>query len=102
MQDAKHDEEHTGHQRSDGETFEAILLDDAIYYNNERARRATNLYLRATEDRDNETCHDGCDDTFLGRHTRGDTKGNGQGQCHNTYNNTCQQVGHELLTIIML
>ena len=67
MEDAEHDEEHTRHQRGNGQTFKAILLDDAIYNNNECARGTTNLHLRTSKDGDDKTCHDGSDDTLLRR-----------------------------------
>ena len=102
MEHAEHDEEHTRHQCGNGQSFEAVLLDDTIYDNNKRARWSTDLHLRSTEDGNNETCHDGSDDTFLRCHARRDTEGDGQRQGHDTHDDTCQQVGHELLTVVML
>ena len=101
MEYTKHDEEHTCHQRGDGETLETILLDDTIYYNNERARRTTDLYLTATQHGYQETSDDGGDDTLLRGDTRGDTKGNGQRKGYDADDDTCHQIGHELLTVIM-
>ncbi len=69
MQHTEHNEEHTCHERGDGQAFEAVLLDDAIYNNNERARRSADLYLRTSEDGNDETGYDGGDDTLLGRNT---------------------------------
>ena len=101
MEHAEHDEKHTCHQRGDGQTLKAILLDDAIYNNNERARRTTDLNLRTSEHRNEQTSYDGRDDTLLRGHARGDTKGNGQWQCHDANDDTSQQVGRELLTVIV-
>ena len=102
MQYAEHDEEDARHERGDGQTLEAVLLDDAIYNNNERTRRTTDLYLRASEDGDDETGYDGGDDTLLGRHARGDTEGDGQRQGDDAHDDTGQQVGRQLLAVVML
>ena len=66
MEDAEHDEEHARHEGGYRESLKSILLDDAIYNNNERARGASDLHLRASEERDDESGHDGGDDTLLG------------------------------------
>ena len=102
MQHAEHDEEHARHQRGYGQSLEAILLDDAIDNNNERARGTANLHLRSTKDRDDETGDDGGDDTLLGRHTRGNTKGDGQWQGNDADDDTSQEVGRKLLSAVIL
>ena len=102
MQHTEHNEEHTRHQRGDGQSLEAILLDDAIYNNNECARRSTYLYLRASEDGDDETGDDGGDDALLGCDARGDTEGDGQRQGDDAHDDACQQVGRQLLAVVML
>ena len=68
MEHAEHDKEDTRHERGNGKALEAVLLDDTINNNNERARGTTNLHFGASEDRDEKTCHDGGDDAFLGRY----------------------------------
>ena len=102
VQHAKHDEEHTSHQRGNGQPLEAVLLDNTINNNNERARRTTNLHLGATKDGYKESSNDGGDNTLLGRHARSDTECNSQRQCDNTYNDSGQQVGGELLLRVVL
>ncbi len=102
MQHAEHNEEDTRHQRGDGQSLETVLLDDAIYYNNERARRSTDLNLRASENGDDETGDDGGDDALLGCHARGNTEGNGQRQGDDAHDDACQQVGRQLLAVVML
>jgi hypothetical protein len=89
MQQAEHDQKHTGHQRGNGQALEAVLLDDAVDDNNERARRTADLYLRTSEDGDEQTGHDGGDDALLRRNARGDAEGNGQGQGYDAHDDTC-------------
>ena len=69
VQDTEQDEEHTRQECGDGQPLEAVLLDDTIYNNNERARRATYLNLRSAENGNHKSCHDGSDNPLL----RGDT-----------------------------
>ena len=102
MEHAEHDKEDTRHERGDGKALEAVLLDDTINNNNERARRTTNLHFGASEDRDKETSHDGGDDALLGCHARSNTEGNGQRQGNDADNDTCQQVGSELFLTVVL
>ena len=59
------DEEYTCHESSHGQPADAILLNDAIDDDDERTRRSANLYLASAQQRNDETCHDGCDDTLF-------------------------------------
>ena len=47
--EAEADEQHTGHERGDGETADAVLLHDAVDDHDEGAGRAADLYSRASE-----------------------------------------------------
>ena len=102
MKHAEHNQEHAGHERGDGQTLEAVLLDDAIYNNNERARGTAYLHLRASKNGDEQTGHDGGDNTLLGSDTRGNAEGNSQGEGDDAHNDTCQQVCSKLLLAVVL
>ena len=101
MEYTEHNQKHTCHQCGNRKTFEAILLDNAVYNNNERARRTTNLYFRSAKDRDNQSCYNSGDNTLFRRHSRRDTEGDGQWKGHDTDYNTCQQIGCELTAVIV-
>ena len=53
-----HDEEDAGHERRDDEPVEAVLLDDAVDDDDERAGRAADLDARAAERGDEEAGDD--------------------------------------------
>ena len=48
-QHAQHDEEYTSHQRGDGQSLDAILLDDTVDDDDEGTCRSSNLYLTTTK-----------------------------------------------------
>ena len=95
-------QEETCHEGGDGETFHAILLDDAIDDDDEGACRTTYLNLAAAKDGDDETCHNGGDDSLFGSHARSDTKCDGQRQGYDTYDDTCHEVRHECFLVVSL
>ena len=102
MEHAKHNKEDTCQKRCDGQTLETILLDDAVNNNNECACRTTDLNLGTSEDRYDQSGDDGGDNTFLRRHARGDTEGDGQRQCHDADNNAGEQICRQLLPVVIL
>lgn len=90
---SEEDEEETRHERRDGESLKAILLYDAVYYNNERARRTANLHTAASECRHYESRYDGCDDALLRSHARCDAESDSQRQCDDAYDDAGHDVG---------
>ena len=101
-QHAQQDEEDTRHERGNSQSLHAILLDDAVDDNDEGSRWAANLYLRAPEERNHQSCYDGSNDAFLGTHTTGDTESDCQRKCYDAHNETGHEVGHECLLIVIL
>ena len=98
---AQEDEEHTCHQRGDGQSLYAILMDDAIDDDDEGTRRTANLHLRTTEGRNDETGYDGRENTLFGRYTRSNTECDGKRQCHDTNDDTCHDVGRKCFLVVM-
>ena len=92
VQDAHQDEEGTGHESSDHEAAHAILLDDSVNDHNEGAGGATDLHLAATEERNEETGHDGGKNTGLRRGAGSDTECDGQRKGYDAHNDTGQKV----------
>ena len=61
------------------------------------------VVVPAREQRDDdESGNDGRNNALLGRHTTGNTKGNGQWQGYDADNDTCHEVGSERLLVVML
>ena len=102
MEHAEEDEEDTGQKGGYRQALEAVLLNDAIYNNNERARGASYLHLRTAEDRYDQSGDDGSDDALLRSHAGGDTEGNGQGQGYDADDDARQQVSGELFPVVIL
>ena len=75
---------------------------DAVDDYDEGSRRSANLHLASPENGDDETCHDGSDDTFLRRYARGDAEGYCQWQRYDADDNSRHEVGHESLAIVVL
>ena len=65
MQHAKQNKKNARHKCSDGETAHAILLNDAVDNDNEGSCGAAYLHFTATKNRDNKTCYDGSNNSFL-------------------------------------
>ena len=101
-QEAEHDEEGTGHERGDGQSLDAVLLDDAVDDDDERSCGAADLDAAASEDGDDQSGDDGRDDALLRRHARGNTESDGQRQRHDAYDDAGHEVGHKGLTVVIL
>ena len=101
-QHAHEDEEDTRHEGGDDESVHTIVGDDAEDDDDERSRGTADLYLATSEDRDEQARDDGCDDTLLGCYARGYTKGDGQWQGYDTYDDTGHKVGHERSLVVSL
>jgi hypothetical protein len=66
LQQSEQYEEYACHDGSNGESFDAVFLDDAVDDNNKSSRRTSNLYLTAAEQRHEEAGYDGGYDALLG------------------------------------
>ena len=98
---AQQDEEHACHQCGNSQSLHAVLLDNAVDNDDKGTRRTTNLHFRTSEERNHESCNDGCDDTLLRAHTTGNTEGNSQRKCHDAHNDAGHEVGHEGLAVVI-
>ncbi len=72
------DEQHAGHERRDGESVDAVLLDDAVDDDDERAGRSADLDARAAERGDEEAGDDRGPQPAVGRDAAGDGERDGQ------------------------
>ena len=93
-------EEHACHDGGDGESFDAVLLYDAVDDDDEGSRGASYLHLATAEQRDEEASHDGCDDAFLWRNAGGDAEGDGKRQRHDAYDDASHEVGHKSFLVV--
>ena len=101
MEQTEEHQEGTRHEGGNGQSLDAVLLDDAVDDDDKRTGRSAYLHLAATEYRDDETGHDGCDDTLFGSHSRCDTEGDGQRQGHDTHNDSRHHIGGEILLVVV-
>ena len=100
LEQTEQNEEHASHDGGDGESFDAVLLYDAVDDDDESTGRTANLHLATAEQRHKETGYDGSDDAFLGCYARGDAECDGERQCHNAYNDARHEVGHKVLFVV--
>ena len=94
-EDAHQHEQHAGHQRGDDQARLAVLLDDAVYDDDECARRPSDLYAASSQQRDDQSGEDGRDDALLGRYARGDAERDSQRQRDDADDDAGHQVGSE-------
>ena len=66
MQQTEEDEKHARHKCGDGQSFQSVLLNDAVDNNDKRTRWAAYLHLRTAEDANHESGDNGRDDALLG------------------------------------
>ena len=92
VEHAEENQEHAGQDGGHEQARFAVLLDDAIDDNDERACRPADLHPAAAEERHGQPGDDGCDDTFFGSHARGDAKGDGQREGHDAH----YDAGHDV------
>ena len=92
-----HDQQqHAAHECGDEQPGLAVLLDDAVDNDDEGARRASDLYAAAAQQRNDESGDDGGDDALFGRDARGDAEGDGQRQGDDADNDAGHQVAQEI------
>ena len=101
-EDAQRDEHHARQERRHHQPLDAILLDNPVNNHDKRTRRPAYLHLAPAQKRDEETRHNGRNDTLLRTHARGDAKGDGQGQRHNPHDDPRHQVRHKVCSRISL
>ena len=77
--------EYARHQRGYNQSGLAVLLYDAIDNDDKCSRRAADLDFAASQQGNDESRNDSGDNTFFGRYSRGDTEGDSQWKCHDTY-----------------
>ena len=65
-EESQQDQEYARHDRGDGQSLDAVLLDDAIDDHDECTCGAADLYATAAERRCEEAGDDGRDDAFSG------------------------------------
>src|ERR1051326_8127646 len=65
---AQYHEDHAGHDCCDRQAIDAVLLDDAVDDDDERARRPADLHTRTTERGDEESSDDRGIESLLQRH----------------------------------
>ena len=94
--------DNSGQNGGDEQALQSVfgIVDNTIYNNNESSRGTSNLYLGTSQQRNEETGDDGRDDSLLGRYATGDTKCDGKGERHNTYNNASHEILHEHLAAV--
>ena len=92
----------SGQNGGDEQTLQSVfgIVDNTIYNNDESSRGTSDLYLGTSQQRNEETSDDGCDDSLLGRYATGNTKCDGKGKRHNTYNNASHEILHEHLAAV--
>ena len=102
FQHTQEDEEDTCHQRGNRQSLYAILLDDACHDDDEGTCRTAYLHLASAECGDDEACHHGGDDTFLGRYAGSDGESDSQRQRHDAHDDACHRVGGKRLAVVIL
>ena len=100
MQDAHHDQESAGHESRNHQTVHAVFLDDAEDDDDEGAGGAADLDLAAAEEGDEETRHDGGQDTGLRGGAGRNAERDGQRKGDDADDDTRQQVLDKRLLVI--
>ena len=93
---AERDQQQARHDRGDGQSIHAVLLDDPIDDHDEGAGRAADLHPRAAQRRDDEPGDNGGIEPPVGRDPARDGKGDGQRQRHDAHDQAGGQIGPEL------
>ena len=88
-------QQNAGHERGDEQSRLAVLLDDAVYDDDECARRPSDLYAASSQQRDDQSGEDSRDDALLGRYARGDAERDSQRQRDDADDDAGHQVGSE-------
>jgi hypothetical protein len=99
---AERNQHHARHHGGDSEPVHSVALDDSVDDHDKCAGRATNLYSRATEHRDDEPGDHGSVEPTLRRQAAGDRECDGEWESHDSDDDACGKVRHELLAVVGL
>lgn len=88
------------HQRADQQVGIAILGDDAVYDDDERAGWPADLHTRAAQRGDNESGDDRSEDACFRFCAGGNCKGDGQWQGDHADGKACGDIGEEARFIV--
>ena len=95
MEYAEQYEDQSCHDGGDCQSFQSVILNDAVHDDDECTGRSADLYAVTAEERYDETSDDRRDQTFFGRYSGCYTECDGKRQGYDTDNDTRHQVGDQ-------
>ncbi len=99
---AHRDQDQAGERGADDQVIYSILLGHAENDGNEGGGWSANLHLRAAQGRDQETRHNGGDDSHGGGTIRGDSQRHTEGQGDDAHGDPGREIGQEVSPRIRL
>ena len=101
FEESEQDKDDAGHDGGDGESFDAVLADDAGDDDDEGSRGAAYLDVAAAEERDDEAADDGGDESLFGRNAAGYAECDGEGEGDDADDDAGHQVGGEFPAVVV-